>query len=610
MAVTAKSRIYQYLDSLSDKDIKLMTNERLYAAFPDINHTTIRRHKCNYVNNKHRVPVTAVQTVHEHPKDPYPDGRKYCEHPPRKKIHTSPPPKTDSAVAGGLAKPSLSPRLKKLVTIGKQLEGVPSWFAPLIIEELRKEDRLEGDKRVIKRPTEFHQKQNELIDAVINPDVKVIFCPGAQRSGKSTGVMQGLHELSLISTYPQKILLLAGKGGQSGKDGGAKGILRDLLRDPFLEENNKKLLNLNSRTNDTVQWFQGNIMTATDLTVAAIKGGDQNIVWIDELDVAIKKGADKREAVVSAVNTMLAVPNFKLILTANLDKGLYQILAERIKEMGMGKESVKIIEIYKSDCPHLENDGVSENYQIAQVFTEVLLDAGMAKMRLQGEMSYEGDIFDQQSIKDAYAIYETLLNTTFENPDEFWLETEYNVLAIDPSGEGHPWGYFIGGVVNNFFIEIASGELQLGSPQSMGGGRWTPARLNEFVYKMMKQYNVKYVVIESNTGGPGLKIYLQGKGFTKVEYQNFGAEGNYNARTNYLKVVNKILHGRALALKNRSIHPQLTVYDPDERKKTATHVSQKGDVADAFIHFCWKAAGGLKYIPKQTPQLQHEVRIL
>ncbi len=517
------------------------------------------------------------------------------------------PPRAHHTGGGG---PSiLSKSLQAIIEMAPELKNIPSWMGPLVVEEIRRMQQSESKNRIIIRPAVFHPKQHELIDAVKDPSIKLIFCQGAQRSGKSTGVMQGLHEVDVEFGKPWKILLLAGKGGQSGKDGGAKGILSDLLRDPFLDPNNKKLLDLGARTNDHIKWMHsGMSLTATDLTVAAIKGGDQDFVWIDEMDVAIKKGKEKREAVVSAVNTMLAVPHFKLILTANLDKGLYQVLVDRVFELGYGRDSIKTISIFKADCPHLEGQDVAENYEIAQVFTEVLLDKGMAKMRLQGVMDYQGDIFDQESIKDAYAIYETLLATTFSNPETFWLETEYNVLAIDPSGQGHPWGYFLGGVRDNFFIEIKSGEMEMGYDDT--GQKWTPERLNLFIYKLIKQYNVKYVVLESNTGGPALEIYIRQKGYKNVEFQNFGAEGKSNARSNYLQVARNALENRAVALKNRNLHPQLTIYDPDERDKTDRKVSQKGDLADAFIHFLWKASGGLLYIPDQKPHLNQKVRIL
>lgn len=522
--------------------------------------------------------------------------------------HNIPPPPPVGLNAGTSSFPSLPKAFQTLLSIAPTLKDVPSWMGPLVVEQIRNIQIQEGKKRIIIRPPAFHPKQHELIESILDPKVKLIACQGAQRSGKSTGVMEGLHEWSLIDPIPRKWLLLAGKGGQSGKDGGAKGILADLLRDQYLEENNIKLLNLGNRTIDSVQWHSGHRLTATDLTVAAIKGGDQDLVWIDEMDVAIKGGRDKREAVVSAINTMLAVPHFKLILTSNLDKGIYVSLINDITELAVDKEAVKMINIYKTDCPHLMRKEVAENYEIAQVFNKNLLDGGMAKMRLDGIMSYEGDIFDQQSIKDAFDIYETLISQSFNDPDAFWLETEYNILSIDPSGTGHPYGWFVGGVHQNYFIEIDSGEMELGFDDT--GQKWSSDRVNMFLYNIVKKYNVKYVVLENNTGGPTIYIFFRGKGFRKIEYQNFGKEGNSNARSNFISVVRHALDNRAVALKNRSLHPQLTIYDPDQRDKTDRRVSQKGDLADAFIHFMFKAAGGLKYIPNQKPMLSQEVRIL
>lgn len=515
---------------------------------------------------------------------------------------------------GGLISPpskglgALPPSLQFLVDIGPKLINIPSFLAPLVIAELKNIQHQTAKKRIIVRPSVYHPKQHELIDAVKDPKIKLICCYGAQRSGKSTGVMQGLHEYSIEQERPLHYLLLAGKAGKNSRDGGAKGILSDLMRDEFLEENNKKLLDLGSKTSDCVRWNGGQELVATDLTVASIKGGDKDVVWIDEMDVAIKLGKDKREAVIAAVHTMLAVEHFKLILTSNLDKGLYVVLLDRIRELGYSKDEVKVIHIIKSDCPHLMKKSLGINYDIARVFDETLADKGYAKMRLDGVMSYEGDIFDNQSIKDAFDIYDTLLATEFDNPDEFWKETDYNVLAIDPSGQGHPFGWFAGAVHKSFFIEIDSGEMQMGLDEF--GQKMTPNSINVKIYYYIKKYNIKYVVIESNTGGPTIYVYVRQKGFRRIEYQNFGRDGAYNARSNYLQVCRACLDNRAVALKNRELHPQLTIYDPDARQKDDKKVSTKGDIADGFIHFIWKAAGGLEYIKKNTPKQQTIVKIL
>jgi len=59
-------------------------------------------------------------------------------------------------------------------------------------------------------------------------------------------------------------------------------------------------------------------------------------------------------------------------------------------------------------------------------------------------------------------------------------------------------------------------------------------------------------------------------------------------------VVRAIYADHAIANYNIELKPQMVLYDPGEREKNKK--DRKGDLADAHIHFIWKAAGGLNYM--------------
>jgi hypothetical protein len=130
----------------------------------------------------------------------------------------------------------------------------PQWFAA-IQSFMKDKDKIQTTEAktttkplLYMRPAAFHPKQHQVVEAIKNPKIKLIFVEGCQRSGKSTSVFAGLHELTLESDHPLRIALLAGKGGRNGRDGGSKGILADVLRDPILQEVNGKVLNFASKT--------------------------------------------------------------------------------------------------------------------------------------------------------------------------------------------------------------------------------------------------------------------------------------------------------------------------------------------------------------------------
>jgi hypothetical protein len=476
----------------------------------------------------------------------------------------------------------------------------PQWFTVLQTfmkdrDKIQHSADIQINKPIIYiRPPSFHTKQHQIVEVIKNPKIKLIFVEGCQRSGKSTSVMAALHEVDLETNRPLRVALLAGKGGKNGRDGGSKGILADVLRDPILEEANKTVIDFASRTNESIKWKNGMMeLVAMELTVASIKGGDKEIIWIDEMDVAISEGQDKRDAVQSAVNTMLATSDFKLILSSNLDKGIYQVLREAIFELK--EECVASISIRKEDCPHLNRDDIASNYTIARTISDALLGDGFGKMRLEGEFTGEGDCFNYVSIQDSFDMYETYWqNIGMKYPS-------ITHMAIDPSGTGHPFGVFIGAYdpLRDEHIEIESFEMQMGDPNTITRDKQSPNRINEILLEKCQKYNVKKVCIESNSGGQAIAIFLRSHKI-QVIMQNFGAKNAFNSRSNYVKLANYVLDGRKIVLKYGKLKSELTIYNPDIDKG-----EHKGDAADAFLHYLWLACGGMAYLMREARSKSH-----
>lgn len=454
--------------------------------------------------------------------------------------------------------------------------------------ELESQSQSIDKKFVFMRPKVFHPKQHEIVDAWTNPLIKLLFCEGAQRSGKSTGNFEGIHELVLQSTRALKIILLAGKGGNKGQ-GGSKQILHDMITDPILKENNDKMIV--KVQNGACWWENGTTLEARDLTVAAIKGSDADIVIIDELDVAIAGGEVKRKAVVSAINTMLATPNFKLVLTANLDRGIYQLLRDEL--MDLEEDFVKVIQITKEDCPHLLNSNVSANSNVARVMSDVLMGKGFGDMRIDGIMSSLGDTFDMQAIKDAYDCYDTYLAQS----DLPLLRA----MALDPSGTGHPFGWVILGYDErtDTIVEIDSGMMQLGTGKD--GITWSPEKIDTFLLSKAKEHGVKYFSSESNSGGHQYIIKMKAAGIRSIICQWQGKDTSISHES-FIKLTNHFLTERQILLKNPDLKKQLVIYDPAKDKE-----QHKGDIADALLCCLWNLVGGIQYIKKMNRQILKQV---
>ena len=207
------------------------------------------------------------------------------------------------------------------------------------------------------------------------------------------------------------------------------------------------------------------------------------------------------------------------------------------------------------------------------------------KSQLLNQETASGDAFSAQSLIDALESYALFMT---QKP-----AVAINIMTLDPSGTGHPFGWFIGGfdsITQNSW-EIESGMIQLGNPDA-DGDNWTIQKIYAFVLSKCREYHVKYFITESNSGGQALALYLRQNGITAI-LQNFAGELTPTSRSNYIKLARYILEERQTFICNQDLINQLTIYNPNKDKE-----KHKGDIADAWLHFQWKAYGGVAFLRK------------
>jgi len=225
--------------------------------------------------------------------------------------------------------------------------GTGAFQANRYILENKRYFSYESDIPPYKRPACFHPKQNEIVDAILDPHVKFVFVEGVQRGGKNTSILSGLHETVLTDPNKQwQFDIMVGKGKH------AQRMLRNMGNDKILEKQNEALLS--NVLNSYMLWFNGSRMDAHDTTVADIKGADCDIAWIDEFDVAIKKDP---KACMSLMFTMRANKNMKGIFSANVDRGLFILLQDHFSKEALRTGRVKFFSIMNEDAPHAEGAG-------------------------------------------------------------------------------------------------------------------------------------------------------------------------------------------------------------------------------------------------------------
>jgi hypothetical protein len=438
------------------------------------------------------------------------------------------------------------------------------------------------------RPVKFSPKQHLITDHMLSHLIKFLFVVGCQRGGKTTCIFNALTELVLSNTsgHPLQFDLMCGKGEQADR------ILRNAYYDQVIYENN--IQQIPQVLSTKCIWHDGSRLDTHETTVGDIKGSDADVVWIDEFDVAIKKDA---LAVQTAINTALAKPNMLIVMSSNQDQGMYQWIKQKFQEYALTSEKFAFVEIYPQDCPWLTEAG---NIEVVTAVSNLLVGETTTKMRLENKFTGTGDQFDPESIHDAYAIYETLLATDFKTPKPI-TECDYRILSIDPSGTGHPFGWILLGVKTQHIIDFQSGMMQMGYDPS--GQKWSGGRIDEFFLKICRENYVRCVVLENNTYGSGLIVFLQNHGI-KVEVSVRGMEGTDNSLSNFIRVAHKVFEDRLIALQNPDLRGQLSIYDPLERGKGNNQF--KGDIADALINGIWYCVGGIKYISGNVIQVQEQ----
>ena len=427
-----------------------------------------------------------------------------------------------------------------------------------------------------RRPDFFNKKQCEIMDSITGGKYKIIMVEGDQRTGKSTLIFNAFHEI-VLARHPlqTQIDLMTGKGDQS------KRIIKDLTKEILLSDINSNLLTTILPSGQYVGWFNGSRLDTHETTVDDIKGSDSHIIWLDELDRSILKNP---EAVMSAIFTLRARTDLLVVMSANMDKGAY-LLVREILMRPKWREQVKFVTLTKKDSPHLQLAG---NDPLLKELSDAICGEAFTQRRLENINTGAGDQFDSQTLKDSIDVYESLFATTFRSPTP-WYEVGFNVLSIDPSQMGHPFGWVIAGINPSLIIEWESGMMNMGMDKV--GQKWSPDRINMFFYKQIKDYGIKITAIENNTYGPALALYLQARK-VNVILINRGADGSYNSVSNFLSVARAAFEDHIIAMKNLEARSQLGLYD----QKLRSSNKHKGDLADAWINLIWVALGGLAYI--------------
>jgi len=441
-----------------------------------------------------------------------------------------------------------------------------------------------ADKRFVpyyRRPEVFSEKQNYVVERIVNSEKKIIMVEGDQRTGKSTAVFCALHELVLKFEKPIKIDLMAGKGG-SGDTGGATRILNDLFRDMLLQEVNNQMISY--KTNRFIQYFNGSKLIAHETTVADIKGSDSEVTVCEEMDVAIKNSP---EAVMSLLLTLRARKDLKIILVANMDTGVYRLIRTVLSDPKWS-DDVEFITMTNEDAPWIADAG---NDPLLMEISDAIVGEEFTQRRFMNIDLGEGEMFDPHAMMDALETYDQALidiglYKELDDGGKVQIASPLRVvIGVDP-GHDHPCGVFIGAVYREHIYEIASFK-RIGVSADMPKGRFGKVvrmkqeDLIEKVAMIAQEYHAT-IFCESNSGGKEWIDAWNSYPNVHAYPSNFGGKGQKNDEFLFIKKLAMLIESGRFHFKSKALYKEATIYDPRVNKN-----DRKGNLVDACLHCVW-----------------------
>lgn len=418
------------------------------------------------------------------------------------------------------------------------------------------------------RPGFLNPQQILIINAVQSE--MLVAVEGDRQTGKTTAIWFGVNEDCITRKTEWHYICSNGANAVS------------LHEKVYNDKNTSSLRALTSvHTAKMTTFMNGSFFKVHNTTVNDVKGCTGNL-WIDEVDQVIK---DNPEVIAAAVALIRSDSNLRIVFSMNKGSGAYVLLLDALKQF---TDRVKFIPLEKQHSPQIEAAG---NDALIDALMSATMGKSYADQQLRNIHNASGDQFDPVSIADAFNNYNTFLS--YQMPDSV-----YRYLAIDPSGTGHPWGWFVIAANRDRSVlwEIESGEIQMGT-MNASHEQWTPDRILQFLIHKFKEHGCVKAVIESNSGGNGIMLQFKNRGLPCI-CQNFGADTDVNARSAYLTIARELLDSRSLVFKNDTLRNELLIYNPKE----AATAKEKGDVADAFLHAIWAAVDGVQYFKKKEKE--------
>lgn len=522
-----KAEIYAFLVRHPKADMKMLTAEFGSAKYNYIAKTASNWRKINRPGNK-KSKKKGKSNTNKSPGG----GRGAGKRPPRKPNHAD----TDS--------PSLNPYIEEVLDIQSAFAGRDLVCNPkdaMLLKDRADQLANTGDMPPWTRPPVLNKRQHEIIDAINDPEVQVVFVEGDKRTGKSTAWFCGVCE----SIWNGKIRRW---GFWSKSEKNAVKIHRDVKNDPISVKYTIPLYKGAGSAMRTLFFNGGYIEVGSTENENSLSGQAYQAVVVDEAHTVV---VENPETFGMIAMILRSEPRLKFVLCANQGKTAFQMLKNKLLA-NIPESKMKFFTLLKEDTTHITD----ETDALVRVMVEASAGEDMARQFLDNEFVRDGALYyPMEGIQKAYIPYDAPPIEQFET-----------IGAGVDWGDTHDTGIHIAGFLNNEGFEIETIYLQ--HPDS--------GRLIQEFSRIIQEYPGIVIVWEGSPLGSFIRNELR-KLFPNQRFitSNFTKRKERYIDNLYIWLVDEDIH-----LKDGKLKRQLIMYKNDKKND---------DGHDALAHLYYKA---------------------
>lgn len=454
--------------------------------------------------------------------------------------------------------------------IRKQAKTIVKYRRPPVYDSVQQGRQIMTDLvnsgkpfKQIKRFFKLWPDQDNLVEAIQDPTIKVIIVVGSRRTGKSTGLKLGADEY-MQRTGNNAWLLGA-------KEDAASAILKDMCRDIFAEQYTDHLVAHYKGRQKMMGYvlLNGSELNIAATTVGSIRGMAGGLLWFEEFCIIM---VEHPQVFADAVAVALSEPDMKLIMSSNQATGVFKQFMDDMKKY---PDKVAIFDFTgigdDATCPHVEILG---NSNMVHEMMSSVMDTEYADSQLKNTESHRGEVFNSKAVMDAFNQYD-------EWATSFGIITENNLPLYDPvksyvcldPGFGHPTGIVVVHALRahcwcDYANDLTGAEVE------------DDDEILRLAGDLATEFGAEIIIENGQWGSSYWMKKLRNRGFT-VHGRRFQGRGKANDRSDHIKHLNGLLNSRRFHTDQRNLKKGLGIYNPEMREKQSE--GYKGDKVDALL---------------------------